>query len=155
VQHFHPELGISKVQSHPSGNYDVQEDVADKDLDCEVETVMIKNVPCGCTSQELLDVVHTKGFEELYNFFYMPLRRARENLGYAFIGFPDPAVTKRFAEAMTGFHFASRKSQKVISVKPAKIQGLANCMEHFKDTRTINTKWPPIFICNPSVESAF
>jgi hypothetical protein len=117
------------------------------DGDGEYLTVMIKNIPCGCKRDDLFDAFEGVGFLDRFNFFYMPLRRLKENLGYAFIGFPDPDTTRQFAEAMTGYHFASKNSTKVLSVVPAAIQGLPACIEHFRNTRTMTSPGPPIFVC--------
>lgn len=108
-------------------------------------TVMMRNIPCACTCQDVLDAIKQKGFEDDFNFFYLPLRRERENLGYAFVGFSDPDATRRFEKALTGHRFTQRNSRKVLSIVPAKFQGLKACIEHFKNTRTMMSKWPPIF----------
>lgn len=118
--------------------------------DAEYFTVMMKNIPCACTRQEVLNAIEQVGFQTAFDFFYLPIRNHKENLGYAFVGFPDPSTTRQFAQAMTGFRFTSRKrSPKVISVVPARIQGLTNCREHLQKNR-IKPKWSPIFSIDPA-----
>jgi RNA recognition motif-containing protein len=110
----------------------------------EVYTVMVRNIPCSCKRQEVLDAIEEVGFKDRYEFFYLPTRYSKY-LGYAFIGFPDPRTTKEFTEAMTGYRFRSRSSQKVISVVPAHIQGLGNNMRHFQDLYVMRTRHVPTF----------
>lgn len=112
-------------------------------------TVMMKNIPCACSRQDVLDAIASVGFEDLYDFFYLPIRSHKENVGYAFVGFPDASLTQRFADAMNGYQFSARRSQKIVSIAPAKIQGLNANREHFQTTRSMKGKWSPIFACDP------
>lgn len=92
----------------------------------DVVTLMIKNIPCGCDRAYVLNVIQALGFGDLHNFFHLPTRRARENFGYAFIGFPDAVTTQRFSQVMDGFVFTVGLSSKVVAVAPARIQGVTN-----------------------------
>eukprot|EP00927_Polykrikos_kofoidii_P065612 TRINITY_DN6134_c0_g2_i1.p1 TRINITY_DN6134_c0_g2~~TRINITY_DN6134_c0_g2_i1.p1 ORF type:complete len:234 (+),score=27.18 TRINITY_DN6134_c0_g2_i1:44-745(+) len=88
-----------------------------------VTTVMIRNLPCRCTRAEVLDAVHDLGFSRECVFFHMPFRSgAKQNQGYAFVGFRDPEVCLSFRDAVTGYRLNSRKSSKTLSVMPAKVQ---------------------------------
>merc|ERR1719440_891035 len=52
-------------------------------------SVMIRNIPCRYTQQELIDEIEMLGF--VIDFLYLPpARRATGNLGYAFVNFVDP-----------------------------------------------------------------
>jgi len=94
-------------------------------------TVMIKNIPCKASEQDILNGIESVGFLDHMNFFYLPRKNA-SNLGYAFVGFPDPKTTEMFAEAMTGFRFTSQGSPKIVNVVPARVQGVRKCKEHFR-----------------------
>jgi hypothetical protein len=109
--------------------------------------VMLKNIPCRCHQSEILDAVRELGFGSEYEFFYLPLKRInhRQNFGYAFIGFRDPITTQQFAKAMTGYQFGSRRSQKVVEIVPARIQGKQEAVAHFSETKVYRTRWSPIF----------
>jgi hypothetical protein len=99
----------------------------------DVHTLMIKNIPCRCSQQEVLDAIVEIGFGDLYNFFYLPIRRGhQQNFGYAFIGFMDKEITKQFGSAMTGYRFVNRNSSKACAVAPARIQGFSSNVEHFQ-----------------------
>jgi len=111
----------------------------------DVYTVMIKNIPCGCSQEEVLSAIAEGGFEKAYDFFYLPTRRSKDNFGYAFIGFPEPGTARNFAAKMNGFRFASRRSVKTMVVVPARVQGLKNNLAHFRTTRIFHSKLAPIF----------
>lgn len=113
----------------------------------EVYTIMVKNIPCRCSRAEVLAAIDVVGFGGLYDFFYLPVQRGhRQNSGYAFVGFADASATLRFRVAMSGYRFPGRCSEKVVSVVPARIQGLDKTAEHFSRTRALGSKWSPIFV---------
>lgn len=113
----------------------------DAENDDDVHTLMIKNIPCRCTQQEVIDAIAEVGFADLYNFFYLPIRRGHEqNFGYGFIGFVDGEVTKQFIEAMTGYKFKNRNSNKACEIAPARIQGFSSNVEHFQKMRCVRRK---------------
>jgi len=115
-------------------------DAIDNELDMEDSvTVMMKNIPCGCSQQQVLDAIADVGFKELLEFFYLPTRRSKA-LGYAFVGFADPQTTKRFASAISGYRFQSRLSSKVVSVAPARVQGLKNSVDQFRRTQVMSKR---------------
>jgi len=96
--------------------------------DCPFEagvcTVMVKNIPCRCSQEEFLDCVHDLGFEGKYGTFHMPGRSNRQNFGYAFLQFWEPADAAKFYEKMSGARIGGRKSQKRIVVAPADVQSV-------------------------------
>eukprot|EP00927_Polykrikos_kofoidii_P065611 TRINITY_DN6134_c0_g1_i1.p1 TRINITY_DN6134_c0_g1~~TRINITY_DN6134_c0_g1_i1.p1 ORF type:complete len:225 (+),score=19.07 TRINITY_DN6134_c0_g1_i1:71-745(+) len=95
-----------------------------------VTTAMIRNLPCRCTQAEVLDAVHDLGFSRDCAFFHMPFRSgAKQNQGYAFIGFRHPAICSSFRDAITGYRLKFRKSSKTLSVMPAKTQWSAEHKE--------------------------
>eukprot|EP00427_Karlodinium_veneficum_P015897 CAMPEP_0169124116 /NCGR_PEP_ID=MMETSP1015-20121227/34149_1 /TAXON_ID=342587 /ORGANISM="Karlodinium micrum, Strain CCMP2283" /LENGTH=218 /DNA_ID=CAMNT_0009187503 /DNA_START=57 /DNA_END=713 /DNA_ORIENTATION=- len=117
------------------------EDIKSKE---EVCTVMIKNIPCSCKKQDVINAVAELGFVDVHNFFYVPTRHGK-TIGYAFIGFSNPELTKEFSQRMTGYRFVHRNSQKVVEIVPASIQGVDNTWEHFKDTSVMQTPSKPSF----------
>lgn len=121
--------------------------------DEEVQTVMIRGIPCKCSREDILEAVEELGFGQKYDFFYVPLRRGR-SLGYAFIGFPASQVTKEFAKTMTGYKFSNKTSSKTITVVPASVQGLSNNMDHFRSTSVMQSAEKPLFPSPFSGESS-
>jgi len=137
-------------QSEPSEGGDDVSSEADDRLQLgpgstECHTLMIKHLPCRCTQQEVLDALAAVGFGQLYNFFYLPIRRGHtQNFGYAFVGFKDEETCTAFTNAMTGYCFAGRSSTKACAVAPARIQGFDGNVEHFQKTRCMRRKNRPI-----------
>jgi len=115
----------------------------------DVKTLMIKNIPCRCTEQNILDAIKEVGHGSSYNFFYLPTRRNQsQNFGYAFVGFVDCNTAKEFALAITGYRFADRRSNKSCVVAPARIQGFGENMEYFQRTRRVRRPNQPIMSVN-------
>jgi len=112
----------------------------------QVLALMMKNIPCRCTSEEVLDAIDSLGFGHRCNFFYLPIMTSKQNKGYAFISFPTLSCVEEFIAAAQGFSFAQRKSTKVVEIVPARIQGLQDCVDHFEETRMGNCKGSPFLV---------
>lgn len=112
----------------------------------EMKTFMIKNIPCRCSQEEILDAVEEVGFGQLYNFFYLPMTQGQtHNIGYVFIGFYDEHVAVQFAQAMTGYRFKRRNSTKSCEVVPARIQGFQSNFDHFQKRTGMRKRNYPIW----------
>eukprot|EP00450_Noctiluca_scintillans_P033979 CAMPEP_0194551462 /NCGR_PEP_ID=MMETSP0253-20130528/96234_1 /TAXON_ID=2966 /ORGANISM="Noctiluca scintillans" /LENGTH=418 /DNA_ID=CAMNT_0039398921 /DNA_START=33 /DNA_END=1288 /DNA_ORIENTATION=+ len=101
-----------------------------------ITTLMVQNIPCRITQEQLIDVIVDLGFGEKYDFLYLPTcsrssMTGRSNLGYGFINFSQPDNAASFARVFTNYLFEGTRSKKVSTVKPAHIQGLANNIHHF------------------------
>merc|ERR1712232_1421163 len=97
--------------------------------------VMLKNIPCSCTQETILNAICEAGFGDDCDFFYAPSSRLSKasNFGYAFLGFKDSEVTARFAKAMAGYRFGGHSgSKKSCVVVPAHTQGIANTLQRFE-----------------------
>merc|ERR1719240_24899 len=97
-----------------------------------VTTMMLKNIPCKKSQEEILRHIDELGYGGKYDFFHFPKNRQRSaNLGYGFINFEKAEDAARFEVEMTGFRF-SHTSLKRCVVVPAHIQGLFNNLMEFK-----------------------
>jgi len=101
-------------------------------LDEGVRTLMVKNIPCRCSQDEVLDCVHALGFKGKYSTFHMPGRSKRQNFGYAFIDFHSSVDALRFYDKMSGICIGGRKSQKRIVVAPADVQSVTGTKKVLK-----------------------
>lgn len=104
-----------------------------------VTTLMICNIPCRITQQQLVEVIDAMGFAGKYDFLYLPTGGrsstvGSSNLGYGFINFADPVDSDPFQQAFLNFQFEGTSSTKVVTVRPAHIQGLENNILHFDRT---------------------
>mmetsp|Transcript_68178 Transcript_68178/g.160474 ORF Transcript_68178/g.160474 Transcript_68178/m.160474 type:complete len:230 (+) Transcript_68178:3-692(+) len=110
-----------------------------------VHTVMIKNIPCRCSSADVLQAVESLGFAGAYDFFYLPMnRRHKQGLGYAFINFIDKGTAAAFKTAIEGYRFPGRRSPKQVQVAIAQLQGLEEAKEYFSCTRVVHTRFRPM-----------
>lgn len=109
-------------------------------------TLMMRGIPCGLTTENLIDIVDNAGFKGRYNFFYLPSdAKKKANLGYCFINFIDAHSAEQCTAAFKGVRLAPLRSAKSCSVAPASIQGLARLSEHFKYTTMSRGASGPLF----------
>lgn len=138
-----PSMGKSdSEQSATSINYEQWEDWMDNE---DIYTVMIRNIPCSCKRDHIIEAIQTLGFQDSHEFFYVPTRNGKTR-GYAFLGFADPSVTRQFVKKMTGHKFPGKTSSKFITVVPASIQGFRKNLSHFESTSVMkNRDAKPVF----------
>eukprot|EP00746_Dinoflagellata_sp_MGD_P090189 gnl/MRDRNA2_/MRDRNA2_35594_c0_seq1.p1 gnl/MRDRNA2_/MRDRNA2_35594_c0~~gnl/MRDRNA2_/MRDRNA2_35594_c0_seq1.p1 ORF type:complete len:397 (+),score=70.25 gnl/MRDRNA2_/MRDRNA2_35594_c0_seq1:173-1363(+) len=112
----------------------------------KITTLMIRGIPCGLSQKELLALLDNSGFEGKYDFFYMPWKSSRWNLGYAFINFQETIEAWTFAFTFNGFQLNPARSQKTCTVSPADIQGLESLRKHFRHTSISKHENGPMFL---------
>jgi len=97
-----------------------------------VTTMMLRNIPCKKSQEEILRHIDEQGYEGKYDFFHLPKNEQLcTNLGYSFINFISAKDAARFEAEMTGFRFASTSAKRCVVV-PAHVQGLSNNLTSFK-----------------------
>jgi len=100
-----------------------------------VTTMMLKNIPCKRSQEEILRHIDQQGYGGKYDFFHLPKNRQLcANLGYAFINFISAKDAARFEVEMTGFRFTHTSAKRCVVV-PAHVQGLSNNLTAFKRTQ--------------------
>jgi hypothetical protein len=114
----------------------------------EATTLMIRNVPCRLTQQELLQLLDKSGFEERYDFVHLPVaapmqRAPTSNLGYCFINFTEPEFAKEFQTAFEGSRLGVSCSAKQCAIGNAYIQGLSANLRHFKRATVNSSRHKP------------
>lgn len=108
--------------------------------DGPITSFMLCNIPCRVTQQQLAEVINSMGFQDKYDFLYLPTggrsSKTASNLGYGFINFADPADGPGFIQEFSNYKFDCTSSSKVCMVKPAHIQGLQQNMRHFSQANS-------------------
>lgn len=117
----------------------------------EVTSLMIRHIPCRCSTEDIISEIEAAGFTGLYDFFYMPCDRRQpstHNLGYAFVNFVSPEAATSFQKAFAGYRFGgeSSRSSKQCAISAAAVQGLQNNWSHFRRTAVFRTDRRPAFI---------
>ncbi|OLP81705.1 putative ribulose bisphosphate carboxylase-like protein [Symbiodinium microadriaticum] len=101
-------------------------------------TVMLKNIPCRKTQEEVMLAIDQQGFGARFDFFYLPWdSKFRANRGYAFVNFIVPEDAAKFQSKMTGYRFQNTGSAKVCSVARAHVQGALNNLNALKGTKVM------------------
>jgi len=113
-------------------------------------TLMLRNIPNRYTPEELLAEMIAVGFDNTFNFFYLPIDfSTKRNRGYGFINFRDTESVKKFVEAFHQQRLQRYSTQKILEVSPALTQGFdANVSQYVrKDAQRIQNPWfrPMIF----------
>jgi RNA recognition motif-containing protein len=116
--------------------------VAYSESTTKLTTLMMRNIPTKLTQVTLLSVL-SKSFDmSAVDFFYLPIDfKSGKNLGYAFINFESNVSYSEFVDRFSGFRLSSQSS-KILSLTPAKIQGLDKNYNLFK-TSSVMIYAPP------------
>jgi len=116
----------------------------------ECTTVMMRNLPCRYSQRRLMTEINGLGFQGRYDFFFLPMDpRSRANRGFAFINFEIPAVSDVFYDVFHGKRLQLFNSDKVISVRPADVQGFEENARYYAHAvaarKTNSTNNRPLF----------
>jgi RNA recognition motif-containing protein len=100
-------------------------------------TFMLRNIPNRLTAADLIKKISCLGFQENFDFFYMPLDlQSKQNKGYAFINLLDDEIAAKFLNCVNGTQIEGRLSSKEIHVCTAAAQGLLENL-----CRITHTNW--------------
>jgi len=105
------------------------------ETNAEVTTLMVCDIPCRESIEQLMTVMDEVGFSKTYDLVYMPGQRGRQasrgNVGYAFVNFKTTEWASAFMNVFQKIHFPNSASTKLSYAKPARDQGFAaNYMMH-------------------------
>jgi len=115
-------------------------------------TVMVRQVPRSYTQQLLIDELNSRGFEDMFDFIYLPNDHKRGvNVGYGFINFISAKHAVAFRDAFDGRslrHYSSSRGCPM-RVHPASVQGYDANFKVFAKTKTLQKQDPrfsPLFL---------
>lgn len=92
----------------------------------EVNSVMLRNIACKLSQEDIAAILDAAGFDDQYDWIYTPRSlkaRRSSNLGYAFVHFKTAASALRCQELYHGRCFGHGGSKKLCEVVPAQNQG--------------------------------
>jgi hypothetical protein len=102
-------------------------------------TVMVRNIPSRYLPAKLRADLDNAGFQRQYDFFYMPCDvLARVNLGYCFINFVDGESIPRFMQAFHENKFPRYRSNKLLQLSIAKIQGFQKNVDSLMSSSVVS-----------------
>lgn len=97
-------------------------------------TLMIKNIPNKYSQKLLLDLIERR-HRDSFDFFYLPIDfKNRCNVGYAFINMVSTEFIGPFIQEFHNKGWERFNSEKVCVVAYARIQGLQQLLDHFKNS---------------------
>jgi len=113
----------------------------------ERTTIMIRNIPSGCTRAMVQATLDWEGFAGQYDFLYLPCSFDDwSSLGHAFINFPAHRNADRAIVKLSGGIFWPAVDNKPCEVCWSKaLQGLAACVGRFRNSP----------VMDPSVSDAY
>jgi len=128
----------SKRRFHPvdkSVDYKVDPEKAATN---EKTTLMIRNIPNKYTQEMMLELIN-ENYKDSYDFFYLPIDLKNKcNLGYAFINFLSPEYIVSFFKEFEGARWGQCVvSQKVCSIRYARLQGREALESHFNSSKVM------------------
>jgi hypothetical protein len=98
----------------------------------QITTLMIRNIPNRYTQTELMAELKEAGFEDKFDFFYLPMdHETHANFGYAFINFVDETDVGPFTKKFNGLKLNRFTSNKIIQIVPAQLQGFQANLQHY------------------------
>jgi RNA recognition motif 2 len=130
----------NKKQKKGKRNFWKVEDTSEFDIQVDKifkenkTTLMVRNIPNKYTKELMLETIDAY-FKDTYDFFYLPIDFKNNcNVGYAFINFKDLKHIEPFVKKFNQKKWAIFNSEKICSIKYARIQGKEECEKHFKDS---------------------
>jgi hypothetical protein len=117
-----PPLSSGPPREDPDDARAAANRIADEIVRNQCTTLMIRNLPNKLTPPMIMECVHELGFEEEYDYLFVPIDTnapgwANRNLGYCFLNLTSPDVARRFCLLAYGYSFR----QAVSSTKTSKI----------------------------------
>lgn len=133
---------------------DIFEEAGQDDLPCtqhedncneylgEITTLMIADIPCRKSIEDVIELIDSLGFTNTYNLVYMPSRMrphgqgSLTNIGYGFVNFKTAQLAAEFGHAFKNIVFPNSATKKISYTKPARCQGFeANVAQYHSKSR--------------------
>jgi hypothetical protein len=127
-------------------------------------TVMLRNIPNKYTREMLVEQLD-RNYRTKYDFLYLPIDfKNKCNVGYGFINFRTPAACEDFIKQFHGVDvrkcLPGLKSNKVVEVTPARVQGLMENIRRLRNSPVMNQlldhpEWMPMVFTEHGGEEDF
>lgn len=110
-------------------------------------TVMVRNIACRYTKEQVMDFIDNLGLKGTYDFLYLPLNPVRRaNLGYIFINFTSLQAVEDCKRLLNGKPLGPSTTEKRCEVALARVQGQANITAHFRRKSVMRSAHAPVFV---------
>lgn len=114
---------------------------------CTPTTVMLRNLPCRFTREDLVRVLDKQGFGGAYNFIYLPIDFASGmSMGYGFVNLNDGEQAQRFIQKFDRQrHWPRHVSHKICLANLSYTQGLEANVNRFRNSPLMSDEVPECF----------
>lgn len=115
-------------------------------------TVMLRNIACRYTQENLASILDELGLRGTYDFVYIPRSPARKsNLGYAFVNFLRPEYVEACKRLADGRKLGASDTTKLCQVTLAHVQGCPKDSTSTRRRSTKRTQASPLYVQEPGV----
>mmetsp|Transcript_100898 Transcript_100898/g.320279 ORF Transcript_100898/g.320279 Transcript_100898/m.320279 type:complete len:152 (-) Transcript_100898:18-473(-) len=125
-------LGHSGPRAREEGTPKRQNNTSTSQATPPVTTMMLCNIPTDVSHAQIVTEIWRLGFGGKYDLLHLTTGGASaqaRNYGYGFVNFRTPEDAEVFRTTFSGQRFeGADNSQNGISVRPSRVQGLANSM---------------------------
>eukprot|EP00928_Gymnodinium_smaydae_P014004 TRINITY_DN15081_c0_g1_i2.p1 TRINITY_DN15081_c0_g1~~TRINITY_DN15081_c0_g1_i2.p1 ORF type:complete len:784 (-),score=69.08 TRINITY_DN15081_c0_g1_i2:192-2300(-) len=145
-------IGQLLLRNRMQGGDEIDRAASQHDVKRKYTTVMIRNLPQTMTQMQLLLELDKTGFQDRYDFCYMPASfNTGMTKGFAFVNFASHELAARFTQAWHGLLFESLR----VNISVAEIQGLEANTKKWSTVRFQKIRNPMLkpFIRNESVDT--
>lgn len=109
-------------------------------------SLILKNIPSGCTRTELLGFLDSHGFWGQYNLVYVPTKfKTWEGCGYAFVNMVHHEAAEHAINALHGFSGWCVEGMEPLDVSYSDLQGLEVHVERYRNSP----------VCHPDVPAEY
>lgn len=116
-------------------------------------TVMVRNIACRYTKEQVMEFIDDLGLKGKYDFLYLPLNPVRRaNLGYIFINFTTVEAVEECKQMLNGKSLGTSTTEKRCAVALARVQGQANITAHFRRKSVMRSTHAPVFVFDDNGE---
>lgn len=112
---------------------------------CTVTTVMLRNIACRYSQEEVADILVEKGLAGKFDLVYLPRSPTRQsNLGYAFVNFLKPEYVEEARMLLDGQQFGRSRTAKRCQVALAHVQGAVSVSQRVRRKGARKNQAPPL-----------
>lgn len=106
-------------------------------------SVILKNIPAGCSRTELLGFLDSHGFSGQYDLLYMPTNfRTWKGCGYAFVNMVSHGMAELMMQTLHGFEGWCVEGMDALDISFSEIQGIEAHVQRYRNSPVMHPNVP-------------